>query len=316
MVLKHLRNWWKEALLMLLSNDKQLFNEIIKTISEQNNILPQYIEKDFYALTILKELIKRNPNFVFKGGTSLSVCQHVINRFSEDIDISYAFERITVGQRRAIKQAFFDSIEAASLRVSNAENIRSRRIFNRYLCPYESIWNNSSNHVIVEWATQTPSFPIEVKSAQTIIGKYLESIGRHDLVEKYDLFPFETKTITKERTFVDKIFAICDYHISKKLDRQSRHIYDLHQLLKHIELNSEIINIFNKVKEYRINLDTCYSVKEDKSISSLIEDLINENTYLADYNLKTFPLLYDRTKYDDCVPSLKRIASFLKENNL
>lgn len=301
---------------MLLSDDKQLFNDIIRTIAEQTEINEAYIEKDFYALTILKELISRNPNFVFKGGTSLSVCQQIINRFSEDIDISYALEHITVGQRRQIKQAFFDSIDAASLSVQNAENIRSRRVFNRYICPYQSSWNNSSNFVIVEWATQTPAFPIEEKSAQTIIGKYLSKIGRLDLVEKYQLEPFVTKTITKERTLVDKVFAICDYHISRKLDRQSRHIYDLHQLLKQVELNKELLDLFYKVKEYRVNLETCYSVLGEKSLSTLLNELIEEKTYLSDYNLRTFPLLYDHIKYDECVPSILKIASFLKDNNL
>ena len=38
---------------------------------------------------ILKELVQRNTNVVFKGGTSLSKAYHVIDRFSEDIDITF-----------------------------------------------------------------------------------------------------------------------------------------------------------------------------------------------------------------------------------
>ena len=41
---------------------------------------------------ILKELSKRAPKCVFKGGTSLSKCHHVIDRFSEDIDIAFSDE--------------------------------------------------------------------------------------------------------------------------------------------------------------------------------------------------------------------------------
>lgn len=301
---------------MLLSNDRELFLNLINEIFMKTGIRRPYIEKDFYAISILKELMSRNNNFVFKGGTSLSVCQGIINRFSEDIDISYAEEHITVGTKRKIKQAFFDSIEAVSLTVSNAENIRSRRVFNRYLCPYQSLWNEAGDRVIVEWATQTPSFPIEEKTAQTIIGKYLISIGRNDLVEKYRLEPFIVKTITKERTLVDKIFAICDYHISKKLERQSRHIYDISRLLKYVELDDSFIEIFNKVKEYRIPLDTCHSVKTDKKISEYLKELVDENTYRGDYNERTFPLLYDHVKYEDCLPSILRIAEFLKARGL
>ena len=301
---------------MLLSNNKELFIELVNRIFEKTNIQRAFIEKDFLAISILKELVSRNEKFVFKGGTSLSVCQKVINRFSEDIDISYLDEHITVGQRKQIKQAFFDSIEAVSLKVSNADNIRSRRVFNRYLCPYVSLFGGKDDQVIVEWATQTPSFPIEEKTAQTIIGQYLESIGRNDLVKQYGLERFTVKTITKERTLVDKIFAICDYHISGKLDRQSRHIYDIHQLLPLVKLDDEFLALFNRVKEYRVNLDTCYSAKEGQTVSSLLDALIEKGTYRSDYNNRTFPLLYDGVTYNTAISSIKLISEFLKKHNL
>ncbi|WP_289466235.1 nucleotidyl transferase AbiEii/AbiGii toxin family protein, partial [Klebsiella pneumoniae] len=38
---------------------------------------------------LLKELHLKAPNCVFKGGTSLSKCFNVIDRFSEDIDITF-----------------------------------------------------------------------------------------------------------------------------------------------------------------------------------------------------------------------------------
>lgn len=159
---------------MRLFDDLDTLMMLIDKASKHFLITTSYIEKDFYAISILKELVVHDDKFVFKGGTSLSVCQNIINRFSEDVDISYEDEIITTSNRRRIKQAFFDSIEAASLQVGNPENIRSRRIFNRYLCPYISRFDNHNDQVIVEWAIQTPSFPIETKTAQTIIGRYLE----------------------------------------------------------------------------------------------------------------------------------------------
>lgn len=300
---------------MLLSDDKQQFHIIVSNAARSFNIAESFVEKDYYAITILRELFKRDNKFVFKGGTSLSVCQHVINRFSEDIDVSYIDEIITQGNRRRIKQIFFDSIEAASLAVSNPDNIRSRRIFNRYLCPYFSNWNANGDKVIVEWSTITPSFPIEEKEAQTIIGKYLQEIGRNDLVEKYELQSFKVKTITKERTLVDKIFAICDYHISKKLDRQSRHIYDIYKLSSLVKLDDSFIELFKKVKEYREKLETCYSAKEGKKVSTLLMELIKENTYQKDYKEKTYNLLYDHIRYEECLDSIKHISEFLKENS-
>lgn len=300
---------------MRLIDDYNTFTNLLKNMSRDLGIFVTFIQKDYFAISILKELISRNNKFVFKGGTSLSVCQKVINRFSEDIDISYEDERITVGTRKQIKQMFFDSIESISLSVSNADNIRSRRVFNRYLCPYKDV-NGNVDQVIVEWATQTPSFPIETKTAQTMIGQYLDSIGRHDLTTQYGLEAFEVKTITKERTLVDKIFAVCDYHLNKKLERQSRHIYDIHQLLDYVSLDVSFIELFLQVREYRKSLDTCLSSKEGMAVSTLLLELIEQDTYKKDYNSKTFPLLYDHVKYEDCLHSIKKIADFLANNNL
>lgn len=46
-----------------------------------------YIEKDYLLTQFLYELSKLNPKIIFKGGTSMSKCYHVIQRFSEDIDL-------------------------------------------------------------------------------------------------------------------------------------------------------------------------------------------------------------------------------------
>ena len=46
------------------------------------------IEKDYYVTLVLKEIATRNPDIVFKGGTSLSKCYKIIDRFSEDIDLN------------------------------------------------------------------------------------------------------------------------------------------------------------------------------------------------------------------------------------
>lgn len=74
---------------MKLHENKKLFNQAIQFTSDQMQILPIYVEKDYwvtYALfTIYKDEIGKDT--VFKGGTALSKCYNVIERFSEDIDL-------------------------------------------------------------------------------------------------------------------------------------------------------------------------------------------------------------------------------------
>jgi len=54
-------------------------------------VSPQIIEKDYWVCWTLKQLFtlpEFGPNLIFKGGTSLSKVFKIIERFSEDIDVS------------------------------------------------------------------------------------------------------------------------------------------------------------------------------------------------------------------------------------
>lgn len=73
---------------MILHNDRKSLEEIIIQTANYYNIDVSIIEKDYYVTIMLKELSKRIDNMIFKGGTSLSKCYHLIERFSEDIDLN------------------------------------------------------------------------------------------------------------------------------------------------------------------------------------------------------------------------------------
>jgi len=88
---------------MNLHENKALFIDVIKEISDQLKISTGIIEKDYYVTLFLHDLILLDNNFIFKGGTSLSKCYHLINRFSEDIDLNYPVELLTTGRRKKIK---------------------------------------------------------------------------------------------------------------------------------------------------------------------------------------------------------------------
>ena len=74
---------------MNLHTNKELFDQAVIMASEAMMINPAIVEKDYYVTYLLKELVSQEPNIIFKGGTSLSKCYKLINRFSEDIDLSY-----------------------------------------------------------------------------------------------------------------------------------------------------------------------------------------------------------------------------------
>jgi len=86
---------------MLLHKDREQFIAIVNAVSNELSIPVPIVEKDYYVTMILKQLSLNAKNCVFKGGTSLSKCHHAIDRFSEDIDITFS-DTLTQGERKKL----------------------------------------------------------------------------------------------------------------------------------------------------------------------------------------------------------------------
>ena len=73
---------------LLTQDERELF---FQTAADIQNMPFEIIEKDFWVVWILGRLFsleKVRPYLTFKGGTSLSKVYGLIDRFSEDIDLS------------------------------------------------------------------------------------------------------------------------------------------------------------------------------------------------------------------------------------
>lgn len=89
-----------QDLLELPSNERrQLFEEA--AYRSQNIKNPIIIEKDFWVCWTLNQIFLNqalSPHIIFKGGTSLSKCYNIIERFSEDIDLTLSKEYIGINE--------------------------------------------------------------------------------------------------------------------------------------------------------------------------------------------------------------------------
>ena len=124
--------------MVYLHNDREQFREAIYLSYQQTGIMAQAIEKDYYVTLLLQILAQEMPYIVFKGGTSLSKCHKVIQRFSEDIDITID-TLLSQGQKRKAKQIILDAAAELGLVIDNLDEIRSRRDYNRYVLSYNSV---------------------------------------------------------------------------------------------------------------------------------------------------------------------------------
>ncbi len=74
---------------MNLHENKELFKDAIIATSQLKGIPEIYIEKDYWITFALYAIFTSEAKeyCIFKGGTALSKCSQMIERFSEDIDI-------------------------------------------------------------------------------------------------------------------------------------------------------------------------------------------------------------------------------------
>ena len=300
---------------MYLHENRELFKEIIEQVSENTGRSAVIIEKDYYVTMILNLLSQELSNVVFKGGTSLSKGFKAINRFSEDIDITFD-EHIGESRRKKLKNNVLKGIsEKLGMPISNWMEIQSDRDYNAYNFTYESVWGVEDDimpsYIKLETALGSYAFPTEVVTIGSYIGDYFIQRKRIDLAEQFSLSSFEMKLQSIERTYIDKIFALCDYYIQGKSKRYSRHLYDIYKLTERISFDSSFVQLFNEIREHRKQMEVCPSAKEDVNVPELIRKFCDTDFYKEDYQAITSYFADDFVAYEDTIKQMRMLADFI-----
>ena len=294
-----------------LHEDKELFKNAIDLASSQFGILPPIVEKDYYVTMVLRELSAHVPFIVFKGGTSLSKCHKVIKRFSEDIDITTDTE-ISQGQKKALKEAIIDAAGALGMKIPNVGQTRSRRSYNRYILEYPSVVQQPdediSASVLLETSFAEVSFPTVILPVSSYVGQMIETEAPERLND-FMVEPFQMKIQRIDRTLIDKVFAICDYYMQGKIERHSRHIYDIHKLLALVRLDQNFTDLVKEVRSERSKNPICPSAQPDIDIKKLLNEIVESEAYRSDYNSITSKILFEYVSYEEAIKSVKRIAN-------
>jgi len=84
--------------------------------------------------------------------------------------------------------------------------------------------------------------PSSIEKVSCLIADMVVELGLEDLLEKYDLFPFEVRVLSKKRTLCEKIMSLVKFshtdNVYQDLSNKIRHVYDLHMMLKDAEVKS------------------------------------------------------------------------------
>ncbi len=245
---------------MKLHLDKKLFRQAVQFTSDQMQIPAIFVEKDYwvtYALfTIFNDKI--GSDTVFKGGTALSKCYNIIERFSEDIDLvvlrreGESNNKLTT-KIRTISNVVSDvlpEIEIAGLTHKMGMNRKTAHSYNK---EFKGDYGQIRDAIVVE-ATWLGYFePYTTKSVYSFVGEMMMNNGQSEIAKEQDLLPFNVLVLEPSRTICEKIMSLVRFSYGENpitdLKNKIRHVYDLNQLLSVKELLT-----FFKSKEFDIML--------------------------------------------------------------
>lgn len=298
----------------LHKDNRELFRDVILLTSQKQEVSEDIVEKDYYVTMILRKLATIEYPVVFKGGTSLSKAFRVIDRFSEDIDITFT-ENLGEARRKKLKYSILQPIaEDLGLEIRNFKFIESDKNLNHYDFYYESVVgdrviNAIPPYVKLETSLMSYAFPTEEKD----LGNYiLDALGEEEkeLLKTYDLEPFPMRVQSLNRTLIDKMFAVCDYFMQNRAHRNARHLYDIYKLAEHIVIDDEFMDLVKEVRNHRIGMGTgiAPAAPLDIDVLEIVHKLCDEDFYKNDYKDTTVKLISDSLSYDEVKNHYRELA--------
>lgn len=228
--------------------------EILRDYASESKKDPLIVEKDIWVCWVLKQLFEMPDrlNMAFKGGTSLSKVYSIIDRFSEDIDITLDYrqfnafsdlnmdlnqlgrnarKRLDVALKLEVK-TYTENIVAPYLRemVSGLRRSKNHEVkvsengeslYFTYPSAVGGRGDYMLDHVLIEFGGRNIIDPNE----NWIVKPYIADVA--------DVFEYPSSNITvlsPERTFWEKATLIhveCHRGVRESAERLSRHWFDL-----------------------------------------------------------------------------------------
>ncbi|MDR1525594.1 MAG: nucleotidyl transferase AbiEii/AbiGii toxin family protein [Tannerella sp.] len=258
----------------ILSDKERI--ELFGRVQEKINLHTKSIEKDWWVTAVLRALfaLPYSEHLSFKGGTSLSKCYNLIERFSEDIDIAVYRDFLGYGGNLS-KTQINDKLRRAAcsfvrekLQFDVATQLENQGIKSDLFSVQVNITSVTTTDPEIievhykshynEWSYLKPIVKIEVSGRS--MNEPLRKVALQSLIDKefpdtsFADKPFEVNAVVPERTFLEKICLLHEEFAKPqefmRTERMSRHLYDLVKLdeagisetaLKNKELYNSIV---------------------------------------------------------------------------
>ncbi len=317
---------------MKLHKNINLYTDAIRFTAQKMNLKPEYVEKDYWLTYALFTIFNNEIGIdtVFKGGTALSKCYNIIERFSEDIDLVVLRRVGETNNKLKSKLKAISTLVETVMPELIIEGVTQKMGMNRktahnYKKQFIGDYGQVRDVIILESTWLGYYEPFTSKSIISFIGQMMLDNNQSDIAKENDLLPFDVPVLEPTRTICEKIMSLVRFsygeHPINDLKQKIRHAYDLHQLLK----IKEYLDFFNSTSFDEMLLkvanDDLASYKNNNkwlihhpNEALIFKDLENVWEILkVTYNSNFKTLVYGELPADDVVlETLKMIQNRLK----
>ena len=320
---------------------KRVFESVAHSVPLPANAL----EKDFWVSALLQVLfaLPMAKNFVFKGGTSLSKGWHLIERFSEDIDIAVDRTLLGVTEGDLTKKQIKKLRKASSLFVSERlaplidEALQGREL--RSFISMEIQPNGEGDGTYPEprqirfhyrsvfdkgIAYLRPDVILEV-GARSLLEPSEPRIIRSIVEETIPLSPIgnsHVRTAIPAKTFLEKIFLLHELfsqpYVRRSAERKSRHIYDLFMMRNQDFAKSAIGNdeLWETIRHHRETYTSVTGVDYTPDVRKRIQLVPSEeiiDVWSADYEAMKEAMIYgSKPTFEELMKAMKELQEVVR----
>ena len=318
---------------------------IFQDISNRTGMPAFAVEKDWWVTQALAIIFEKEvgQSLVFKGGTSLSKAWKLIQRFSEDVDL--AIDRTFLGFKG-------DLSKKQRTKLRKQAGIYTTGIFCEELeARFKAKGFHDVNFEVVpaEDSDQDPRiilihYPNLIETPDYVIPRVQIEVGCRSLREPYTVRRLgslvdeihegreftspliDVPTVNPERTFLEKLFLLHEeFHrpLEKmRVDRLSRHLYDVHQLA-----NSELAetaisdkDLYQTIVNHRFTFSKVggvdYNSLNPKTLDPMPTSEVIE-AWKADYQKMREQMIYEEKPptFDELLSSIEKLKARLSKRD-
>lgn len=317
---------------MNLHQNPVLFRQAIEFTAQQRQVKAIYVEKDYWITYVLKTIFESDCGLysVFKGGTALSKCFKIIDRFSEDIDLVVLREEEESGNSitrkiKSITSTVNSVLEEVQKDGLTTKSGRLRKTAHQYPKVFKGDYGQVRDFIVVEASMLGDFEPYHEMEITCFVYEMMITQGQQDIAEKHQLLPFKVQVLDIKRTICEKIMSLVRFSYAEdpiaSLRSKIRHTYDIHLLLKLAEIEKFFNSEDFEEMLLKVGNDDIDSFRNNNKwlVHHPAEALIFRNideiwTKLEDtYNRSFADLVYGKLpKSILIVTDIKRVASRLK----